>query len=132
MLLISSGPPAVILQAWGPKDFLTYAREETRGTYYESAEDDTDSEDDAEEGAGDKGEDDAEGNEGREASTSAQPTHSYNLRRQSTVQPAPEGADEPKGAWARSERESPAASNVGRDEDIKTWLESVEEPVGHA
>ncbi|KAF9520444.1 hypothetical protein BS47DRAFT_1387460 [Hydnum rufescens UP504] len=73
--ILNSVYAAVALQAWGPKAFLTDAREAMKGTYYKSAEDD--SEDDGEEG------------EVLEVSTSGCPTHGHNLRRRNKVRPAP-------------------------------------------
>jgi hypothetical protein len=77
-VILDSVYAAVALQAWGPKDFHTYAREQMKGTYYESVEDDS-------EGDAEDNEDDGEDSEMLEASTSAQPIHGHNLRRRNAV-----------------------------------------------
>ncbi|KAF9512168.1 hypothetical protein BS47DRAFT_1394458 [Hydnum rufescens UP504] len=130
-VILDSVYAAVALQAWGPKSFLTETREAMKGTYYQSA--------------GDDSEDDGEDSE--VLSTSGQPIQGNNLRRRNKARPAPRAGrrgetrlgymlDVVLGVWMHTakqvQRESPSASNAARDEDIKTWVQSVEESVGHA
>ncbi|KAF9521125.1 hypothetical protein BS47DRAFT_1335225 [Hydnum rufescens UP504] len=152
-VILDSVYASVALEAWGPQSFFAYAGEKMKETYYKSAEDDSegDAEDEADNVEGDAGgnEYDGEDNEASEASTSAQPTHGHNLRHRNTVRPAPRAGrraerrlgdmlDVVLGLWMHTAKhiqpkpESPAASNVARSEDIKTWLQSVEESRDHA